>query len=109
MSAGVNIAYIIGSTLNMVTKQLNLPMIPIIIYTDSYSLYEYLVKLGITKKKRLIIDIIAIRQSYERRELQEVRWINGDNNPADAITKTKPNLSLETFINTNKLDIRVEE
>jgi hypothetical protein len=60
MSAGVNIAYIIGSTLNMVTKQLNLPMIPIIIYTDSYSLYEYLVKLGITKKKRLIIDIIAI-------------------------------------------------
>jgi hypothetical protein len=24
------------------------------------------------------------------------------------MTKTKPNLSLETFINTNKLDIRVE-
>ena len=55
-----------------------------------------------------MIDIMAIRQSYERRELQEVRWINGDDNPADAMTKTKPNLSLETFINTNKLDIRVE-
>jgi hypothetical protein len=38
-----------------------------------------------------------------------VRWINGDDNPADAIIKIKPNLSLETFINTNKLDIRVEE
>jgi hypothetical protein len=37
-----------------------------------------------------------------------VRWINGDDNPADAMTKTKPNLLLETFINTNKLDIRVE-
>ena len=55
-----------------------------------------------------MIDIMAIRQSYERRELQEVRWINGDDNPVDAMTKTKLNLSLETFINTNKLDIRVE-
>jgi hypothetical protein len=106
--AGINIAYIIGSTLNIVTKQLDLSTILIVVYTNSYSLYKYLVKLGTTKKKRLIIDIMAIRQSYERRELQEVRWINGDDNPADAITKTKPNLSLETFINTNKLDIRVE-
>jgi hypothetical protein len=108
MSAGVDIAYAIGSTLNMVTKQLDLPTIPIVVCTDSYSLYECLVKLGTTKEKRLMIDIMAIRQSYERRELQEVRWINGDDNPADAMTKTKPNLSLETFINTNKLDIRVE-
>jgi hypothetical protein len=38
-----------------------------------------------------------------------VRWINGDDNPVDAIIKTKPNLLLETFINTNKLDIQVEE
>jgi hypothetical protein len=55
-----------------------------------------------------MINIIAIRQSYKQRELQEVRWINGDDNPVDTIIKTKPNLSLETFINTNKLDIRVE-
>jgi hypothetical protein len=73
MSAGVDIAYVIGSTLNMVTKQLDFPMIPIVVYTDSYSLYECLVKLGTTKEKRLIIDIMAIRQSYKRRELQEVR------------------------------------
>jgi hypothetical protein len=69
MLAGVDIVYVIGSTLNMVIKQLDLPMILIVVYTDSYSLYECLVKLGITKEKRLIIDIIAIRQSYERREL----------------------------------------
>jgi hypothetical protein len=69
MLAGVDIVYVIGSTLNMVIKQLDLPMILIVVYTDSYSLYECLIKLGITKEKRLIIDIIAIRQSYERREL----------------------------------------
>jgi len=44
-------------------------MILIIVYTDSYSLYECLVKLSTIKEKRLMIDIIAIRQSYERREL----------------------------------------
>jgi hypothetical protein len=69
MSAGVNIAYVISSTLNMVTKQLDLSMILIIVCTNSYSLYECLVKLGTTKEKRLMIDIMAIRQSYERREL----------------------------------------
>jgi hypothetical protein len=54
-------------------KQLEFPTIPIIVYTDSYSLYECLVKLGITKKKRLIIDIMVIRESYENRKLFEIR------------------------------------
>jgi hypothetical protein len=69
MLAGIDIVYAIGSTLNMVIKQLDLPMILIVVYTDSYSLYECLIKLGTTKEKRLIIDIMAIRQSYERRKL----------------------------------------
>ena len=61
MSAGVDIVYAIGSTLNMVIKQLDLLTIPIVVYTDSYSLYECLVKLGTIKEKRLMIDIMAIR------------------------------------------------
>ena len=69
MLAGVDIVYTIGSTLNIVIKQLDLPTILIVVYTDSYSLYECLVKLGTTKEKRLMIDIIVIRQSYKRREL----------------------------------------
>ena len=69
MSAGVDIVYVIGSTLNMVIKQLDLSTILIIVCTDFYSLYECLVKLGTTKEKRLMIDIIVIRQSYKRREL----------------------------------------
>jgi hypothetical protein len=69
MLVGVNITYIIGSTLNMVIKQLDLSTILIVVCTNSYSLYECLVKLGTTKEKRLMIDIMAIRQSYKRREL----------------------------------------
>lgn len=69
MVAGVDIAYAIGTTLQMISTQLNLPIIPTIVCTDSYSLYECLVKLGTTKEKCLMVDIMALRQSYERREL----------------------------------------
>jgi hypothetical protein len=73
MVGGVNMLFAIGSTLTIIIKQLGLLIIPIIVYTDSYSFYECLVKLGIIKEKRLIIDIMVIRESYENRELFEIR------------------------------------
>jgi hypothetical protein len=51
---------------------------------------------------------MALRQSYERRELQEVRWINGEDNLADPFTKTTPNRALEQFIDCNRATVRVE-
>jgi hypothetical protein len=108
MVAGADMAYAISSTLKMITSQLDLPDILTIVCTDSFSLYECLVKLGTTKEKRLMIDIIAIRQSYKQRELMEIRWINGMDNPADAMTKGTPNKALEAFVSTNQIRVRVE-
>ena len=108
MVQGVDIAYAIGTTLNIITTKLGLPRIPTVVCTDSFSLYECLVKLGTTKEKRLMIDIMALRQSYERREIYEIRWINGNDNLADAMTKGTPNKALETFVDHNKATIRVE-
>jgi len=48
-----------------------------------------MVKLGTSKEKRLMVDIMAIRQTYERRELSEIRWIAGVSNPVDASTKVR--------------------
>ena len=53
-------AIAIGTTLKIITDRLKLPVIPIIVYTDLYSLYKYLVKLSTIKEKRLIINIIAL-------------------------------------------------
>jgi hypothetical protein len=53
-------AIAIRTTLKMITDRLKLPVIPIIVYTDLYSLYKCLVKLSTIKEKRLIIDIIAL-------------------------------------------------
>ena len=59
MVGGVDIAVTIRTILKMITDQLKLPVIPIIICTNLYSLYKYLVKLNTTKEKHLIIDIMV--------------------------------------------------
>ena len=62
---GVDIAIIVGAIIKMIIDQLGFGKIPIIVCIDSYSLYKCLVKLGTTKEKRLIIDIMALCQLYE--------------------------------------------
>jgi hypothetical protein len=108
MVAGVDMAHALATTLNQATTHLGLPPIPTVVCIDSYSLYECLVKLGTTTEKRLMIDILALRESYQRRELQEIRWINGEDNLADAFTKVTPNRTLERFIDRNEATVRVE-
>jgi hypothetical protein len=67
-----NIGIAIATTLRMITERLRIPTIPLVICTDSYSLYECLVRLRTTKEKRLIINIIALRQLYKRREITKI-------------------------------------
>jgi hypothetical protein len=73
ISLGIDMAIAMSSTFAQITKQLRISNFPVVVCTDSYSLYECMVKLGTTKEKRLMIDIIAIRESYERRELSKGR------------------------------------
>ncbi|KAI0996915.1 hypothetical protein K3495_g11268 [Podosphaera aphanis] len=108
MVHGTDIAIAISTTLKMITTKLQIEEIPIVLCTDSFSLYECMVKLGTTKEKRLMIDIMAIRQSYERRESSEIRWINGCDNPADSMTKANPSRALQQLIDSSNLNIRVE-
>jgi hypothetical protein len=77
--------------------------LPLVLCTDSRSLYDCLVKLGTTQEKRLMIDIMCLRQAYERRQITEVRWIDGTTNPADSMTKKKPSTALKQLLDTNKV------
>jgi hypothetical protein len=99
-------AAVIRDTLTQIlhlTEQL-----PLVVCTDSKSLYDCLVKLGTTQEKRLMIDLMCLRQAFERHEINEVKWIDGNTNPADAMTKAKPCSALKNLIDTNKLQLRVE-
>ena len=53
-------AIIIKTTLKMIIDWLEFFIIPIIVYTNLYSLYKCLVKLNTTKEKHFIINIIAL-------------------------------------------------
>jgi hypothetical protein len=103
MSHGFDAAAAIKSS---ITQLLHLAdPLPLVMCTDSKSLYDCLVKLGTTQEKRLMIDLMSLRQSYERQEITEVRWISGESNPADAMTKARPCRALQALIDTNMLHI----
>ena len=99
--AGFDNGSAIYSTINSILSS----QVPLVICTDSYSLYDCITKLNTTAEKRLKIDIIGLRKSYERREIDEIRWIDGNCNPADAMTKEKPGQALKQLIETNTLDL----
>jgi hypothetical protein len=61
MIRGIDIVFAISITLKIIINQLGLIVVLIIVYINLYSFYKYLVKLKTTKKKYLMIDIIAIR------------------------------------------------
>lgn len=108
MANGTDMGVAINTTINVILAKLGMASIPLVVCTDSFSLYECLVKLGTTKEKRLMIDIMSLRQAYERQEVFEIRWIHGNDNPADAMTKSEPNKALQTFIDTNRMVLRVQ-
>jgi len=56
-----------------------------------------------------MVDLMCLRQSYERREITNIQWIDGNSNPADAMTKSKPNSALKELIDTNRLNIKVTQ
>jgi hypothetical protein len=105
---GVNIGIALAIILRLITDQLRLPEILLIICTNSYLLYECIVKLGTTQEKRLMIDIISFRQSYKRRKIIKIRWIHNQDNPADALTKAATNKAMERLISSNKLNVRMK-
>jgi hypothetical protein len=100
---GFDTGIVLKTTIELI---INKPL-PLILCTDSKSLYDCLVRLGTTQEKRLMVDLMCLRQSYERRQITEVKWIEGDTNPADAMTKGKACNALTELVNSNKVNLSV--
>lgn len=106
MTLGFDHTSILKTTINKIFVHAQERTIPIVLCTDSHSLYKCFVKLGTTNEKRLMINIMALRQAYKAREIAEVRWINGATNLANAMTKLVADNALKVLIDTNTLSIR---
>ena len=50
--------------------------------------------------------MICLQQAYKQGQIIEVKWINRDTNPVDAITKGKPYTVLSQLININRVELR---
>jgi len=69
MAYSFNISAAIKATVEL---QFNISL-PLILYTNSKLIYKCLVKLGTTQEKRLIINVIYLRQLYKRRKIAKVK------------------------------------
>ncbi len=90
-------------------KMLDNTFISLILIIDSKSLYDCLIRLNITIEKRLMIDVMTLRQFYERREITEMIWIHDINNSVDNMIKTKSFSTLKTMIDINKINLNTTE
>jgi hypothetical protein len=105
MAHGFDIGAVIKLIINLV---LNIT-ISLIIYTDLKSLYNCLVRLSTTQKKKLMVNFMCLYQLYKRKEIAKIKEIKGNTNPANFIIKLKVYDVLKQLININKVNISVIE
>jgi hypothetical protein len=94
---------------SIIQRILNIFSLSMLLLTDSRSLYDCLVKLEITIEKRLMMNLMCLRQSYERKKIAEIRWIDENINSIDAMTKINSCQALTKLIDTNIIDLRTTE
>lgn len=93
------------STMRISLNKMFGKIIPLKIYTDSWTLYDCMTNINRIKERRLLIDLCMLRESYERRKINEVVWIPTQKNNTDAFTKSAPCAALSKLMSTNRLDI----
>jgi hypothetical protein len=49
---------------------------------------------------------MCLHQAYERRQITKVKWIDGETNLVDAMTKGKPCTTLSQLIDTNRVELQ---
>ena len=56
-----------------------------------------------------MVDLMCLRQLYERRIITEIKWIDGDLNPTDAMTKANTCNALRNLVDTNTINLNTKE
>jgi hypothetical protein len=52
-----------------------------------------------------MIDVMILRQCYERREITEMKWVHETNNSVDSMIKIKSSSALKTIIDINQINL----
>ena len=73
------------------------------IFTDSKSLFDVIIQASKTSERRLMIDISATREAYEKQEIADIGLIESKYNLADCMTKIMLSNKLLETMSTGKL------
>ncbi len=79
-------AFILKHDLETLLSQI----IPIQMLNDNKSLFDIIVKASRTTERRLMIDVAACREAYEKNEIADIGYIQSQYNLADCMTKIMP-------------------
>jgi hypothetical protein len=99
----------VDSVIKSIIERILNVSLSLILLTNFKSLYDCLVKLDIISEKRLMINLMCLRQSYERRQIAEIRWIDDTTNSTDAMTKSKSCSALIKLIDINIIELKIIE
>lgn len=102
---GFDRAFIIKNDLEDMLKS----TVPIRIYTDSKQVFDSMTKSKPTTERRLMIDLHATKDSYDRFEIESVALIRSDQNLADSLTKDTSANRLLVVLNSGNDDVKVTQ
>jgi hypothetical protein len=68
---GFDAAYSLKHDLQTILKQ----SVDILMYTDSMSLFDVVTKSSTTAEKRLMIDLVVVREAYDRMEIAQFAFL----------------------------------
>ena len=82
---------------------------PIIMYTDSMSLFDTITRLTNLTEKRLLIDVTVLRESYSKAEIANIAHVSSQKNLADCLIKKVRSKELEKVMLLGKFDVVVNK
>ena len=72
--------------------------IPVMMFTDSKQLFDVITRASHTTAKRLMIEIMAAREAYNRYEISNLGLVSGKSNPADGLTKSGVSIQFNNLL-----------
>ena len=105
LADGFDIGFMIKYDLQLLTGN----VIPLSIMTDSLSLFDVITKATVTTEKRLMMDLNAVKEAYQKHDIMIIGFIRSQFNPADALTKKMTSHILDHMLLHSKIENPIEQ
>jgi hypothetical protein len=100
-------AFDVGFSLKHSLEDMLFRKVNFVLYTDARSLLHITIPLASTPtERRLVIDLAAVREGFEKREISDIVLIEVSSNTADGCMNG--NVALETLLETKKVNATVQ-